>query len=74
MAAPKHIQEKAAQLEKALARVAKLSAEIEDWVANKTDYETGSQFFYEARLDIPYEFDLRETLSMLDEIAENGEW
>lgn len=72
MTAPKHIQEKAAQLNKALARVAKLSQEIEDWVGSKTDDDYAQQFVYEARLDMPYEFNLDEVLDMLNEVAEGN--
>lgn len=69
MAAPKHIQEKAIQLNKALCRVAKLADEVSDWAENHgADLD---DFWYENRLDNPYEFNLADLLDALDELASN---
>ncbi len=70
MAAPKYIRDKAEQLDKALNRVAKLSFDLQNYYESKTDAERGQQFFYEQRLDIPWEFDLQSVLHALDEVSE----
>ena len=71
MAAPKSIQTKAAQLDRALAQVRKLAAEIEDY-ANRNGID-GPQFFYDNRLDMAYEYNLEAVLKNLDAVS-NGNY
>lgn len=68
MAAPKRIIKKAEQLERALAQVARIANEIEEWAEGHG--ADGSDFFYENRLDMPYEFDLDDLLAALDELSD----
>lgn len=70
MAAPKRIVKKAEQLERALNAVDRLSAELEEWYASKTDDSLAMEFFCDYHLDVPYEFDLRSVLEALDEVAD----
>lgn len=70
MAAPKRIVKKAEQLERALNAVDRLSAELEEWYASKTDEYVAMEFFCDYRLDIPYEFNLQDVLEALDEVAD----
>ena len=72
--APQNIKTKALQLEKALNRVADLASEIEAW-AEKHGAE-GTQFFYDNRLDMPYEFNISDLLENLDKVARGDvdEW
>lgn len=72
MATPQYIKDKVDALNCALKRVAKLSQEIESWVESKTDAETAQDFFYDARLDMPFEFDMYEVLEMLEEVTNQG--
>ena len=67
MAAPKYIKAKAEQLDKALAQVRKLNAELIEW-ADKQG-EDGYDFACESNLDNAYEFDLWNVLAELDKIA-----
>ena len=69
MAAPKSIQAKAIALSKALDRVAKLSSELEEWYAGKTSDEEAQDFFHSYSLDIPWEFNLEETIEALNEAS-----
>ena len=66
MAAPRSITYKAEQLAKALDKVNKLSTELEEWFANKTNDEAAMEFFYGEHLDSPYEFDLSSLLEELN--------
>ena len=70
MAAPKRIIKKAEQLERALNAVDRLSAELEEWYASKTDDVQAMEFFCDYRLDIPYEFNLQDVLEALNEAAD----
>lgn len=70
MAAPKRIIKKAEQLERALNAVNRLSTELEEWYASKTDEYAAMEFFCDYRLDIPYEFNLQDVLAALDEVAD----
>lgn len=70
MAAPKYIKAKAEQLERALDAVSRLSAELEDWYAGKTDDYAAQDFFHDQALDIPYEFNLASVLEALDKAAD----
>lgn len=72
--APKSIQAKAYQLEKALNKVAKLANEIEEY-AEKNGADP-SEFFRDNRLDMAYEFDVNYLLENLDKVArgEVDEW
>lgn len=72
MTAPKYIQAKAKQLHNAMNLVAQLAGEIEEWVG-KHDGVDGSDFFYENKLDMVYEYDLGTTLRNLD-LVESGEY
>lgn len=68
MAAPKRIIKKAEQLDRALAQVARLANEIEEWAEDHG--ADGADFFYENRLDMAYEFDLQDLLANLDELTD----
>lgn len=70
MAAPKYIKAKAEQLERALDAVNKLSTELEEWYAGKTDDYAAQDFFHDEALDIPYEFNLESVLEALDKAAD----
>ena len=70
MPAPNSIRNKVEQLQKALDKVSILSYELEQWYAKKTDDDAAHQFFYECRLDVPYEFDYYKTMQMLDDAAD----
>lgn len=70
MAAPKRITKKAEQLERALDAVNRLSTELEEWYASKTDDYAAQDFFHDEALDIPYEFNLESVLAALDEVAD----
>lgn len=72
--APKSIQAKAHQLEKALNTVAKLAGELEEY-AEKNGADP-CEFFSDNRLDMVYEFDVSYLLESLDKVArgEVDEW
>ena len=70
MAAPKYIKAKAEALSRALDQVAKLSNELEAWYATKTDDYSAQDFYYNERLDIPWEFNL--VLEELDNAADGN--
>lgn len=63
---PAYIKEEARKLNNALAAVKKHAHTIEAWVENNTN-TSGYEFFMENRLDMPYEFNLAETLEALEE-------
>lgn len=63
------IDRKLEQLAGHLAHVARLANEIQGMVEEEgCGYEEAQQFFYEARLDMPYEFDLNEAKNLLAEL------
>lgn len=68
MAAPKYIKAKAEQLDRALAQVRKLNAEIIEWVDRQG--EDGYDLACELGLDNAYEYDLECVLRDLDEVAD----
>lgn len=63
---PAYIENELRLLNNALASVAKHAQRISDYVDRNTD-SMGDDYFHEARLDLPYEFDLSEALDLLVE-------
>lgn len=63
---PTYIIKEVEALNKALANVIKHSRTIESWVNKNTNVD-GDDFFYDNRLDIPYEFDAEATIEALQE-------
>jgi hypothetical protein len=70
MAVPKRITKKAEQLERALAQVARLGAELEGWYACRTSDSEAMDFFHMQSLDNPYEFDLASVLQAMEDVSE----
>lgn len=66
---PAYIKEEARKLNNALVSVRKHASAIEKWVDEQTNVD-GSDFFYDNKLDNPYEFrGYHALLSALEEAA-----